>query len=166
MDLPKRKPTRLKGYDYSTPGMYFLTICVKDRKELLSKINIGDDAHIVPQNNLSKIGMVCDKYINNMNIKYENVTVEKYVIMPNHIHLIVSLNGTMKASSPTKNVETIIRAFKTMVTKEIGYSIWQRSYHDHIIRGEKDYQKIWEYIDTNVIRWEKDCFYNGYKMCK
>ena len=157
-ELPKRKPTRLKGYDYSTSGAYFLTICVKGRKQLLSKI-VGDDAYIVPQNNLSEIGLICDKYINNINIKYENVTIDKYVIMPNHIHLLIFLNGTMRASSPTKNVETIIRSFKTMVTKEIGQSIWQRSYHDHIIRGEKDYQKIWEYIDTNVIRWDKDCFY-------
>ena len=66
----------------------------------------------------------------------------------------------MRTSSPTKNIETIIRSLKAMVTKEIGYSIWQRTYHDHIIRGEKDFQKIWEYIDTNVLRWEKDCFYN------
>ncbi len=159
MIMPKRKPIRLKGYDYSTPGAYFVTICVKDRKQLLSKI-VGDDANIVPQNNLSQIGIICDKYINNINIKYENVTIDKYVIMPNHIHLIIFLHGTMKASSPTKNIETIIRSFKTMVTKEIGYSVWQRSYHDHIIRGERDHQKIWEYIDTNVIRWEKDCFYN------
>ena len=158
-ELPKRKPTRLKGYDYSTSGAYFLTICVKDRKQLLSKI-VGDDAYIVPQNNLSEIGLICDKYINNINIKYENVTIDKYVIMPNHIHLLIFLNGTMRASSPTKNVETIIRSFKTMVTKEIGQSIWQRSYHDHIIRGEKDYQKIWEYIDTNPLKWKLDCFYN------
>ena len=103
--------------------------------------------------------MICEKYINNINIKYKNVSVDKYVIMPNHIHLIISLYGTMRASSPTKNIENIIRSFKIMVTKEIGKSIWQRSYHDHIIRGEKDYQKIWEYIDTNVIRWKKDCFY-------
>ena len=159
MDLPKRKPTRLNGYDYSTPGAYFITICVKDRKQLLSKI-VGDDARIVPQNNLSKIGLICERYINNINIKYENVTVDKYVIMPNHIHLIIFLHGTMRASSPTKNIETIIRSFKTMVTKEIGNSIWQRSYHDHIIRGKKDYQKIWEYIDTNVAKWKEDCFYN------
>ena len=159
MDLPKRKPTRLKGYDYSTPGAYFITICVKERKELLSKI-VGDDAHIVPGNSLSEIGLICDKYINNINIKYENVTVDKYVIMPNHIHFIIFLHGTMWASSPTKNIETIIRSFKTMVTKEIGFSIWQRSYHDHIIRDEKDYQKIWEYIDTNPLKWNLDCFYN------
>jgi len=160
MELPKRKPTRLQGYDYSTPGAYFITICIKDRKQLLSKI-VGDDAYIVPQNNLSQIGLICNKYINNINIKYENVTVDKYVIMPNHIHLIIFLHGTMRASSPTKNIETIIRSFKTMVTKEIGYSIWQRSYHDHIIRNEKDYQKIWEYIDTNPLKWELDCFYNS-----
>ena len=160
MNLPKRKPTRLKGYEYSTPGAYFITICVKDRKQLLSKIIVGDDAHIVPKSHISNYGLICDKYINNINIKYENVTIDKYVIMPNHIHLIIFLHGTMRASSPTKNIETIIRSFKTLVTKEIGYSIWQRSYHDHIIRGEKDYQKIWEYIDTNVIRWEKDFLYN------
>ena len=161
MELPTRKPTRLKGYDYSTPGAYFITICIKDRKELLSEIIVGDDALIVPQNKLSQIGLICEKYINNIDIKYENVTVDKYVIMPNHIHLIIFLYGTMKASSPTENIENIIRSFKTLVTKEIGIPIWQRSYHDHIIRGEKDYQKIWEYVDSNVLRWEKDCFYNG-----
>ncbi len=159
MELAKRKPTRLKGYDYSRNGAYFITICTKDRKQLLSKIIVGDDAHIVPQNNLTKYGILCDKYINNINSKYENVTVDKYIIMPNHIHLIIFLHGTMRASSPTKNLESIVRSFKTMVTKEIGKSIWQRSYHDHIIRDKNDYQKIWEYIDTNVLRWEKDCFY-------
>ena len=160
MNLPKRKATRLKGYDYSTPGAYFITICTKDRKELLSEIFVGDDAYIVPKNRLSNYGMICDKYINNINTKYENVIVDKYVIMPNHIHLIIFLNGTMRASSPTKNIENIIRSFKTLVTKEIRHKIWQRSYHDHIIRGEKDYRKIWEYIDTNPIKWELDCFYN------
>ena len=123
MDLPKRKPTRLRGYDYSTPGAYFLTICVKDKKQLLSKIIVGDDAHIVPKNRLTNIGLVCEKYINNINTKYENVSVNKYVIMPNHIHLIISLYGTMRASSPTKNIENIIRSFKIMVTKENGKPI-------------------------------------------
>lgn len=140
------------------PGAYFITICTKGRKELLSKI-VGDDAFIVPKNNLSQIGLICDKYINNINNKYENVAVDKYVIMPNHIHLIIFLHGTMKASSPTKNIETIIRSFKTMVTREIGNTIWQRSYHDHIIRGDRDYDEIWEYIDTNPLKWKDDCFY-------
>ena len=159
MEPPKRKSPRLKGFDYSSPGAYFITICIKDRRELLSKIIVGDDAHIVPENHLLKYGLICKKYINNINIKYENVMVDKYVIMPNHIHLIISLRGTMRASSPTNSIKSIVRSFKTMATKEIGHSIWQRSYHDHIIRDENDYQKIWEYIDTNAIRWKEDCFY-------
>ncbi len=65
----------------------------------------------------------------------------------------------MKASSPTKDIKTIVRSFKTLVTKEIGFAIWQHSYHDHIIRGKGDYENIWEYIDTNTFKWEKDCFY-------
>ncbi len=175
--MQKRKPTRLKDYDYSQNGAYFITICVKDRKQLLSTI-VGDDAlivpntnsphhytiradaHIRPQNKLSEIGLLCDKYINNINIKYDDITVDKYVIMPNHIHLIISIHGTMRASSPTRGVVDVIRSLKTMVTREIGYPIWQRSYHDHIIRGENDYQKIWEYIDTNVVKWKDDCFYS------
>lgn len=157
-DFPNRKQARLKGYDYSTPGVYFVTICLKDGKRLLSDITVGEDAHILPKNNLSEIGIICDKHINHINSIYENVTVDKYVIMPNHIHMIIFLYGSMKASTPTKNIQTIVRSFKTMVTKEIGYSIWQRSYYDHIIRGEADYLSIWNYIDTNVIRWKKDCF--------
>lgn len=160
IDLPFRKPTRLKGYDYSAPGAYFVTVCTHGRQELLSEI-VGEDAHILPQPKLTEIGNVCDKYINNINIKYENVTVDKYIIMPNHIHMIIFLHGRMWASSPTKNLNNIIGSFKTMVTKETGNSIWQRSYHDHVIRDEKDYQRIWEYIDTNAAKWEDDCFYNA-----
>ncbi len=87
------------------------------------------------------------------------MSVDKFVIMPNHIHLIISLYRTMRASSPTEKIENLIRSFKIMVTKEIGNSIFQRSYHDHIIRDKNDYQKIWEYIDTNPLKWELDCFY-------
>ena len=65
----------------------------------------------------------------------------------------------MPTSSPTKKVWDIIRSFKILVTKETGKRIWQRSFHDHVIRGEDDYRKIWEYIDTNVFKWENDCFY-------
>ena len=160
MSLPHRKSPRLKGYDYSTPGEYFITICTKGRREILSDIIVGDDAHIVPENILSPTGLICDKYIRNINNLYENITIDKYVIMPNHIHLIIFLHGMMRASSPTKNISSIIRSLKIMVTKELGYSLWQRSYHDHIIRDENDYLKIWEYIDTNPLKWKLDCFYN------
>ncbi|MBR4721319.1 MAG: transposase [Clostridia bacterium] len=160
MNVLKRKTLRLKDYDYSLPNAYFITICTKNKKQILSQITVGDDDLIVPKNHLSKYGLICDKYIKNISMVYENVTVDKYVIMPNHIHLIITIKGTMMASSPTKSISNIIRSFKTLVSKEIGNSIWQRSYYDHIIRSEADYQSVWEYIDTNILKWKNDRLYS------
>ena len=149
MDFPKRKPLRLSGYDYSRAGYYFITICTKDKQKLLCDI-VGDDAHIVP----TKLGAIVDKYIKNIK------ELDKYVIMPNHVHLIIKIeNGTMRASSPTKTVPSIIRSLKTLVSKEYGKSVWQRSFYDHIIRGEKDYHEIWNYIDENPAKWKEDRFF-------
>ena len=92
MELPERKKNRLENYNYSENGAYFITICVKDRKKILSDI-VGDDAHIVPK----RIGLIVEKYIKNAR------EIEKYIIMPDHIHMIIRINnGTMWASSPTK----------------------------------------------------------------
>lgn len=159
-NFPQRKRIRLKNFDYSSNGAYFITICVKDRRELLGKIIVGDDAHIVPAINLSKHGLILQRYIENIDTIYSNVAVNKYVIMPNHVHLILFVNGSMKASTPTSViVPTIVRSLKTMVTKECGISFWQRSYHDHIIRDEAVYRIKWEYIDTNPARWAEDEYY-------
>ena len=159
MPLPKRKPLRLSNYDYSSVGAYFVTVCTKDRKNLLAKI-VGDDAYIVPEYRLSEYGRICEKYIQSIENAYENVKVDQYVIMPNHLHMIILLGGTMRASSPTEiGIPSIVRSLKTMVTKEIGMPIWQRSYHDHIIRDEHDYKEIWNYIDTNILKWKLDRFY-------
>ncbi len=165
MELPKRKPTRLKGYDYSTPGMYFLTICVKDRKQFLGKI-VGCGDFDAPIMILSEYRRILDKYINLMNEKYFHIEIDKYVIMPNHFHLILNIKDYKNAASETAapyNNETskFISLLKRYCNREYGMNIWQSSCNDHIIRGEIDYQKIWEYIDTNVIRWEKDCFYSS-----
>ncbi|MBQ7799940.1 MAG: hypothetical protein IJ370_05555, partial [Oscillospiraceae bacterium] len=62
-------------------------------------------------------------------------------------------------SSPTKSIPQLVKSFKTLITKEIGKSIFQRSFHDHVIRDERDYLKIWNYIDTNPAKWNVDCFY-------
>ena len=149
MQLPKRKRTRLKDFDYSQNGYYFITICTKDKEKLLCEI-VWDDAHIVP----SPYGVVIEKYIKSI------VGIDKYVIMPNHIHLIIKIDsGTMWASSPTKSISQLIKSFKIIVTKEIGKPIFQRSFYDHIIRNENDYLKIWNYIDTNPMKWNEDCFY-------
>ncbi len=170
INLPKRKPTRLKGYDYSENGVYFITICTHDRKCLFS--NIVGAIHEFPENKLTQYGEFAKQVIEILPVRF-NVSIPKYVIMPNHIHLIIEIydNDEKRAirESPLQHhrsiVDKMVGFLKMNVSKKIHntYSnkIWQRSYHDHIIRGEKDYQEIWEYIDTNVIRWEKDCFYNS-----
>lgn len=168
MKLPDRKPTRLKEYDYSTPGAYFVTICVQNRKLLLSTITVGDGLPDVPENNLSDYGKIAEKYINQLNEFYEHISVDKYVVMPNHIHLLLSIPeqtstgkfGTSGTPSPTNStIAKFVSTLKRFCNNEYGKNIWQRSFHDHIIRGEKDYNMIWEYIDTNVVRWKYDCFY-------
>ena len=165
-ELPKRKSTRLKYYDYSSVGTYFITICTKDRKQLLSKIIVGTEASIVPKSQLTKYGIIADKYINQMNEFYDYICVDKYVIMPNHIHLLLSItnseNVTSRTPSPTNSiVAKFVSTFKRFCNKEYGIDIWQRMSNDHIVRGENDYKKIWEYIDTNIIRWQMDSLYTN-----
>ncbi len=162
--LHTRKPTRLSGYDYSTPGKYFLTVCIKDRKELLGKI-VKENNLTYPNMILSEQGKILDKYIVFMCNKYSHIKIDKYVIMPNHFHMILFINnrknGASETAAPYNNeISKFISLLKRYCNKEYGYNVWQSSYHDHIIRGEKDYRKIWEYIDTNVQKWTNDCFYN------
>ena len=162
MELPKRKPNRLSSYDYDREGTYFLTICTQDRKCLLSKI-VGGGALDAPLNQLTDIGEIVEKYIRSGN-QMDRVRVEKYVIMPNHVHILLMVemdtSGTPRASSPTMAVvPRFVSAFKRLTNKEIGKDIFQRSYHDHVIRDKMDYLKIWEYIDNNPKQWELDCFY-------
>ena len=164
MELPKRKPTRLNGYDYSTPGAYFVTICTQNREQLFEIENVGNDICVVPP----KQNSIIHKWLKETENKFDNIKIDKYVIMPNHIHIIVIITERHAGRS----LHDVMRWFETMATNEyIRYvkngmlkpfnkRLFQKSFHDHIIRGEKDYQKIWEYIDTNPLKWELDCFYN------
>ena len=161
MELPKRKPTRLKEFDYSQNGYYFITICTKDRKRILSKI-VGEGS---PLPKLTLHGEIIQKYILSIPQKYPNVNFDKYVIMPNHIHIILCIkNGGRGDPSPT--VSNVVGWLKYNVTREIneicgviGTPIFQRSFHDHIIRGEKDYIEICKYIENNPAKWLEDKFY-------
>ncbi len=161
MELQKRKQIRLKDYDYNSAGAYFVTICTEGRKNILSKITVGCGALDAPMVRLTHIGKIVEKYIvSSSNIK--NVNVEKYVIMPNHIHMIIIVdnNGTPKASSPTNAViPHVISTFKRFVNREIGHPVFQRSCHDHIIRNEKDHTEICQYIENNPARWAEDKYY-------
>ena len=149
MEHSERKPNRLQEYDYNENGAYFVTICTQNRCKILSSI-VGDDAHIVP----SIYGRVVEKYIRNV------PEIEKYVLMPDHIHMIIRLdNGSMWASTPTyakpqhNRVSNIVRSLKILVSKEIGKSIFQRSYSDHVIRNQQDYDEVWQYIENNPQKW-------------
>ena len=144
MELPQRKRNRLPRYDYGQNGAYFITVCTVDRKRILSDI-VGDDAHIVPK----PIGRIAEKYIRHV------PEIEKYVIMPDHIHMIIRLDGgAMRASLPTKNrVAGIVRSIKALTTKEVGEAVFQRSYYDHVIRNQQDYDEVWEYIENNPRKW-------------
>ncbi len=164
MELPKRKPTRLKGYDYSTPGAYFVTICTHQKKHLFGEI-------INAQMQFNNLGEIVNQEILKIKSHYPNIQIDKYVIMPNHIHMIIIILETERINPfPTieYDISNVVGKFKAGVSRIVGNAfmhsvkkpLWQRSYHDHIIRGEKDYQKIWEYIDTNPLKWKLDCFYS------
>jgi len=167
MNLPTRKPTRLHGYDYNTPGAYFITICVRKRKELLSEICVGTGVLDCPQNRLTVYGKIAERQLMRMRDFYDNIRIDNFVIMPNHIHLLIQITGERQfgvgpsgTPVPTNSlISRFIGTFKRFCNKAYGENIWQSRSYDHIIRGEDDYREIWEYIDTNVLRWEEDCFY-------
>ena len=169
MELTQRKPTRLSHYDYNQNGYYFVTICAKDKQKLFGEI-VGDGACDIPKINLSEAGRIAEKYIHQLNSQYNNICIDKYTVMPNHIHLIVViseaiqkgniLNGTSQAPSPTNAIlPKFVSLYKRYCNREYGDNLFQRSFHDHIIRNEADYQRIWNYIDTNPLKWNEDCFY-------
>jgi len=155
--LPERKRIRLNGYNYSYKGAYFITICVKDKHEMLGTIDVGA-ATCRPHITLSEYGKILDDAINNINNIYECVHVDCYVIMPNHMHMIVSiLERGRQVAAPT--ISLVVGNMKRVVSKQIGFSLWQKSFHDHIIRSEDDYNRIWKYIDDNPTLWSEDCYY-------
>lgn len=154
MDLPKRKNIRLNDCNYSSNGAYFITICTKNKENLLWE-NVGANCvRPLDQLPLSKIGIVIENEIYKLNTVYENIKVDKYQIMPNHIHLIIFIyedsNGRTQFA-PT--ISRIIKQFKGSITKQIGFSIWQKSFYDRVIRNEKEYQSVWNYIHNNPLKY-------------
>ena len=158
--LPKRKNMRLPEYDYSNSGYYFITICTVNRKNIFSEI-VGQG--LAPAEiKLTEIGKIAINQLFDLEKRYSNVKIDKYVIMPNHIHLILIIKSTAGAS-PCPTVSDIICAYKSLTTREcrVFYpvNIWQKSFYDHIIRDENDYLRIWEYIDTNPQKWPEDKYF-------
>jgi len=147
-NLPRRKRIRLKYYDYSTCGMYFITICIKNRLELLGKIQ--DNLNIV----LSTEGKIVEKELQKIEVLLTNVTIDEYIIMPNHIHMILIINENKNIS-----ISRIIKQYKMCVSKKIGYSLWQKSFYEHIIKNEEEYFTIKQYIQNNIVNWKQDKYF-------
>jgi REP element-mobilizing transposase RayT len=162
-----RKDPRLKGFDYNSVGAYFITICTQNRRKILSQV-VGGDVLDAPQSvELLPCGIIADKIIKQLNNFYNNLSVMDYVIMPNHIHILLYVkplyNGASRTSPPTRQHSTIsqfVSTFKRFCNKEYGENIWQLSFYDHIIRNREDYENHEKYIHENPARWFYDELYS------
>jgi len=178
-DIPTkhhRRSIRLKRYDYTQPGAYFITICTHNRQCLFGKVVNGE----MLLNALGEI--VRDEWRHTAEIR-PNVGLDAFVIMPNHIHGVIVIHadtrrGTLQRAptieqhvptteqfgKPTSNsIPTIIRLFKSAVTKRInemrgtpGIPVWQRNYYEHIVRNDGELNRIRKYIINNPLKWEFD----------
>ncbi len=163
-DYPKRKSPRLKGFDYSAAGVYFITICTAHHRCILSTVEGGGDLD-APQLYLTSYGKIVEQNILKMNTIYTNLSVEKFVVMPNHIHLLLHLKGlsgngpSRSPAPPNAVVPRYVAALKRFCNEQCGKNIRQRSFDDRIIRNDKMYQRVWNYIDTNPIKWQMDRYH-------
>lgn len=147
-ERPNRKPIRIKNYNYSTPGAYFITVCINSRKPILWNVGAA-----ICRPNLSKIGSIVETAILQIPEHYPMITVDKYCIMPDHVHMILSINTAedgRQIAAPT--VSSVVGHMKRWVSMQLGHSIWQKSFIDRVIRNEMGYQAVWEYIENNPIK--------------
>ncbi|WP_294755073.1 transposase [uncultured Ruminococcus sp.] len=164
MDKPARKDIRLGNYDYSRNGAYFVTICTRDREYLFwNNYDIyrvgaafgGPHGKIT----LTEYGKIVKDELKKIPSVYPDIVfIPKFVIMPNHIHLIIVLNS-FSVSGPPKAAPTIgsiINKFKGAVSKKSGFKVWQKNFYDRILRNEQEYRGAWQYIENNPAEWEND----------
>ncbi len=158
-----RRNTRLQNFDYNTPGAYFITICTENRKCLLSRIN-RTSILSEPTIDLLPYGKTAAKIINQLDNFYDCLSVNSYVIMPNHIHLLLRVlavpSGTPTSTKQNNVLSRFVSTFKRFCNKEFGGNIWQTHFYDHIIRDQADYDKHLEYIYENPFGWQSDDLYS------
>ncbi|MDP2363027.1 MAG: transposase [Ignavibacteria bacterium] len=147
---PIRKSTRLKEYDYSNNGYYFITICVQGMKCVLSSVENN-------KTKLNKYGLIVENNLHNLQKRFPCIELDYYVVMPNHIHIILILEN--KQNERPVNITEIIAALKSLTTIEIHKDglkefKWQRSFYDRIIRDEKELYNIRKYIEQNPLKWD------------
>ncbi|MEN6637145.1 MAG: transposase [Clostridiaceae bacterium] len=155
LDLRTRKKIRLSGYDYSASNAYFITICVTNKYALLWDMSVET---ILPDHPpLSQTGQIVETAIQQIPVYYKHVIVEKFCIMPDHVHLLMFLTPDESEGSTSKpTLSTVIGSLKRWVTKQVGYSIWQKSFYDEIIHDDVGYQEVCQYIAENPTKYKED----------
>jgi len=174
-ELPVRKHPRLKNYDYSKNGAYYVTLCVENKYEMLGEI-VGRG--LAPAEvALTSIGKIAQEQLIDLQNRFSCVNIDKYVIMPTHIHVIIIINdatagattkiyGATAGASHRPTLMDIICAFKSLSTRICnkqdniqGRKIWQTSFYEEIIRNEKAHNEIRRYIEENPARWSEDRYF-------
>ena len=151
------KRNRLEGYDYGNEGVCFLTLCTEERRNLLSRI-VARGILDAPEMELTSYGKILKEAIDYLNQAWENICVEEYVIMPNHLHIPVRVTKACKgASGMSRATAAVIPRFvsplKRYTNRTSGKQLWQTSYYDHIVRDEADFLKHLRYIEENPAKW-------------
>ncbi|WP_369769428.1 transposase [Flavobacterium sp. WC2416] len=176
--MKNRKRNRMKGFDYSSNNIYFVTICVQNRECCFGYVGTGRDlsVHHRAENeindsievemDLNKYGKIVEEKIIWLQEQYKYVEIHNYVVMPNHVHIIIEIDSLKVVDSAVKikSLSSLIGALKTKSSKFIHIEglekfSWQRSFHDHIIKNENSYDNINNYIDLNPQKWHQDTFY-------
>lgn len=157
-EFPKRKHPRLKEYDYSQPGFYYVTIHIAENGPLLSTVGRG----LAPAEaaiRLTQTGRIVYRQLLALEKRYGNVCIDRYVIMPTHVHVIVRLKETAGAS-PRPTLMDVVRTYKSLVTRECnsgsktpGRRIFQTSFYETVLRNEAAYMECCRYIDENPVKW-------------
>ena len=163
--LPARKQTRLRSYDYSRDGAYFVTTNVRDNRCLLSAVRVGRGlAPAEPE--LTALGEIAQAQILDFPRRYPYVAVDKYVVMPNHVHMILLFQDGAAGASPRPTLMQVIGTFKSMTARLCnqaqntpGEKFWQDSFYESVLRSDKAYQNAWNYIDANPAKWAEDKYY-------
>ena len=164
---PKRKRNRIDGFDYSTDGAYYITVCTRDHLRIFWD-TVGADTIRPEDVPLSEIGKVVEQGVFQIARHYDGVYVDNYCIMPDHIHLLLRIEGESDGrmiSAPTRGMEggrmvsaptvsTVVGSLKRWVSRQVGTSIWQKSFYDHCIRNQRDYDETWKYIEENPLKYK------------
>ena len=158
MELPKRKHIRLKEYDYSLPGYYYVTVHTADDHTVLSHVGQG----LAPAVTLTEVGKIAEQELFALEKRYDFLKVDKYVIMPTHIHAILVFAETAGAS-PRPTLMDVVGAYKSITTRRCnqqlgtpGQKRLQASFYETVLRNEQAYRECWKYIDENPLKWALD----------